>query len=270
MAMEWTEELIARLRDLWSQGLSTAEIGRQLAITKNAVVGKAHRLGLPPRPSPIRSKGTGTTRKKASRAKSGEAGEKASAPAQTDAGQPPQKTPKAPQAKKDAAASAAPAEAKAGKISAAPASADSAGARAQPQGAAPAPASTEQGPAPVASIPAPEAEPVQVPRDVKTSETAERPDASAAVAGAPRKVATSQNSTPRPKAEGRPAARRTTQARREPAERPVRQGPTCQWPNGDPGTPGFHFCGGPPLPGKPYCAEHAAIAYVKLRDRRDS
>ncbi|NVN40949.1 GcrA family cell cycle regulator, partial [Ameyamaea chiangmaiensis] len=52
--MEWTEELIARLRALWQEGLSTAEIGRQLEITKNAVVGKAHRLGLPPRPSPIR------------------------------------------------------------------------------------------------------------------------------------------------------------------------------------------------------------------------
>ncbi|WP_261310215.1 GcrA family cell cycle regulator, partial [Gluconacetobacter entanii] len=54
MAMEWTEETIARLRDLWQQGLSTAEIGRQLSVTKNAVVGKAHRLGLKPRPSPIR------------------------------------------------------------------------------------------------------------------------------------------------------------------------------------------------------------------------
>ncbi|MDT8870090.1 GcrA family cell cycle regulator [Komagataeibacter rhaeticus] len=52
--MEWTEETIARLRDLWQQGLSTAEIGRQLSVTKNAVVGKAHRLGLKPRPSPIR------------------------------------------------------------------------------------------------------------------------------------------------------------------------------------------------------------------------
>ncbi|WP_264812479.1 GcrA family cell cycle regulator, partial [Gluconacetobacter sacchari] len=54
MAMEWTEETIARLRALWQQGLSTAEIGRQLSVTKNAVVGKAHRLGLEARPSPIR------------------------------------------------------------------------------------------------------------------------------------------------------------------------------------------------------------------------
>lgn len=54
MALEWTEERIAQLTELWSQDLSTAEIGKKLGITKNAVVGKAHRLGLPKRQSPIR------------------------------------------------------------------------------------------------------------------------------------------------------------------------------------------------------------------------
>lgn len=39
---------------LWNEGLSTAEIGRRLDVTKNAVVGKVHRLGLPKRQSPIR------------------------------------------------------------------------------------------------------------------------------------------------------------------------------------------------------------------------
>ena len=52
--MDWTEDVIARLRQLWDEGHSTAEIGRRLGVTKNAVVGKAHRLSLPPRPSPIR------------------------------------------------------------------------------------------------------------------------------------------------------------------------------------------------------------------------
>ena len=51
--MPWTEELISDLVGLWSKGLSTAEIGRRLGVTKNAVVGKAHRLALEPRPSPI-------------------------------------------------------------------------------------------------------------------------------------------------------------------------------------------------------------------------
>jgi len=52
--MEWAEDTISRLRALWDEGLSTAEIGRRLGVTKNAVVGKAHRLDLPARPSPIR------------------------------------------------------------------------------------------------------------------------------------------------------------------------------------------------------------------------
>jgi GcrA cell cycle regulator len=59
--MEWNEEVIGRLRALWAEGLSTAEIGRRMAISKNAVVGKAHRLNLPSRPSPIR-RGTGEPR----------------------------------------------------------------------------------------------------------------------------------------------------------------------------------------------------------------
>lgn len=52
--MDWTDAVILSLRALWDEGLSTAEIGRRLGVTKNAVVGKAHRLVLPARPSPIR------------------------------------------------------------------------------------------------------------------------------------------------------------------------------------------------------------------------
>ena len=55
----WTPERIAEVTRLWSEGLTTAEIGKLIGITKNAVVGKAHRLGLPARPSPIRRQGSG-------------------------------------------------------------------------------------------------------------------------------------------------------------------------------------------------------------------
>lgn len=51
--MTWTPDRVALLQKLWDEGKSTAEIGRQLGVTKNAVVGKAHRMGLPSRPSPI-------------------------------------------------------------------------------------------------------------------------------------------------------------------------------------------------------------------------
>ncbi len=50
----WTPERISELERLWATGASTAEIGRQLDVSKNAVVGKVHRLGLPGRPSPIK------------------------------------------------------------------------------------------------------------------------------------------------------------------------------------------------------------------------
>src|SRR5208282_6101749 len=55
--MVWTEETIRHLRDLWKEGHSTAEIGRRLGVSKNSIVGKAHRLDLDARPSPIRRKG---------------------------------------------------------------------------------------------------------------------------------------------------------------------------------------------------------------------
>lgn len=53
--MAWTEEKIKQLKKLWAKGKSTVEIGRELGISKNAVVGKVHRLGLDSRPSPIKT-----------------------------------------------------------------------------------------------------------------------------------------------------------------------------------------------------------------------
>ena len=43
----------------------------------------------------------------------------------------------------------------------------------------------------------------------------------------------------------------------------------CCWPLGEPGTPDFRFCTGNATPGKPYCAEHASVAYVRVRERRE-
>jgi GcrA cell cycle regulator len=113
MEMFWTSERIELLSSLWAEGLSTAEIGRRLGVTKNAVVGKAHRLQLTPRPSPLK--------------------------------------------------------------------------RTAPKPAAP----------------------TVVHRIAEFT------------------------------------------------------GPTCSWPHGHPGEKGFHFCGAKALPTKPYCSEHAALAYVR-------
>ena len=46
-------------------------------------------------------------------------------------------------------------------------------------------------------------------------------------------------------------------------------GPSCLWPHGHPDDADFHFCGARPLGGKPYCAEHAAIAYVRPKEPKE-
>ncbi|MFC3231113.1 GcrA family cell cycle regulator [Marinibaculum pumilum] len=51
--MAWTPDTVEQLKVLWSQGLSITQIGKQLGMTRNAVVGKAHRIGLEKRTSPI-------------------------------------------------------------------------------------------------------------------------------------------------------------------------------------------------------------------------
>jgi GcrA cell cycle regulator len=60
-------ELVERLRALWAEGVSVAEIGRRLGFSKNSIVGKAHRLGLPSRPSPIKHGGPSPRRSRPQR-----------------------------------------------------------------------------------------------------------------------------------------------------------------------------------------------------------
>lgn len=54
-SFNWDESAISRLSDLWRTGLSASRIAETLGpgATKNAVIGKARRVGLPPRPSPL-------------------------------------------------------------------------------------------------------------------------------------------------------------------------------------------------------------------------
>jgi len=146
--MDWTQEAIERLRAFWAEGLSTAEIGRRMGISKNAVVGKAHRLNLSSRPSPIRR----------------DPQERRTTPSP----RPPRQAPVA-------------------------------------------------RPMPSAPVMRPQAPP-----------------------------AVRNQAPPRPRLGG---------------------SRTCCWPIGEPGTPEFRFCEGDPMSGKPYCAEHAAVAYVKPREK---
>lgn len=222
--MEWTDEIISRLQTLWQEGLSTAEIGRQLNITKNAVVGKAHRLGLPPRPSPIRTpakprKDTKADVPKAETVEASPVVEAVSAvqepvmPAENSAA-----PVSVPEARKATVAE------KAAEVT------------------------------PVAETVAPKA--INAKPEKPKADTVKAAPQDAPRSAEPRKVA--------PEVTLRPLLRPLA------ADPSPRRGPSCCWPIGDPGMPGFHFCGAHPVPGKPYCAEHCAVAYVKLRDRRES
>lgn len=51
---DWTPERMDLLTALWGEGLSCSKIGKHLGISAHAVIGKAHRILLPPRPSPIK------------------------------------------------------------------------------------------------------------------------------------------------------------------------------------------------------------------------
>jgi GcrA cell cycle regulator len=189
--MEWADDTIIRLRELWSEGHSTAEIGRRLGVSKNAVVGKAHRLDLPARPSPIRREGERSpTRRSPPRPLCGP-----TLPPLSSTG-----------------GIASPGLSSSGVSAGAPAGGTILAAS-----------------APAAVLPPPRP-PVIIP--------------------------------PRP-----PAPPRVVMP--SPPPRPYGRVITCCWPIGEPGTRSFRFCDAESVPGKPYCADHAQLAYVKVRDRRE-
>ncbi len=57
--MAWTDERIALLKQYWAEGHSASQIAELLGdgLSRNAVIGKAHRMGLASRPSPLKAGG---------------------------------------------------------------------------------------------------------------------------------------------------------------------------------------------------------------------
>ena len=54
--MSWTDERIDQLRQMWERGMTASQIAEELGgVSRNAVIGKAHRLGLQARPSPVKA-----------------------------------------------------------------------------------------------------------------------------------------------------------------------------------------------------------------------
>lgn len=53
--MSWTDERIDTLKTMWEKGMTASQIAEALGgVSRNAVIGKAHRLGLQARPSPVK------------------------------------------------------------------------------------------------------------------------------------------------------------------------------------------------------------------------
>lgn len=64
--MSWTDERIATLKKMWEGGSTASQIAEELGgVSRNAVIGKAHRLGLKSRPSPVKANDKKKTAKKA-------------------------------------------------------------------------------------------------------------------------------------------------------------------------------------------------------------
>lgn len=151
--MVWTDEKVKSLVQLWESGQSITQIGKALGMTRNAVVGKAHRIGLAKRASPIM---------------------RSEKPAQ----------PRQP--------------------------------------------AVHHGPSHHTAAPAAPRASVQVRDEPTVSQQSAQGQLTAAMLAA---------LTPS-------------------------SGPRCKWPIGDPKTSEFDFCENVGLPGKPYCAQHCAMAYT--------
>jgi GcrA cell cycle regulator len=103
--MSWTDERIATLKKMWEGGATASQIADELGgVSRNAVIGKAHRLGLKSRPSPVKA-----TEKKpaAKKPASKSAASKKPAPAPAKPAAKPAKEPDMPAAAEDTQKAAA-------------------------------------------------------------------------------------------------------------------------------------------------------------------
>ncbi len=65
-SIQWDEKRLEKLKKLWEMGLPISQIGEKLGVSRNAIAGKVHRMGLPKRQSPIAggAKSSGTSARK--------------------------------------------------------------------------------------------------------------------------------------------------------------------------------------------------------------
>ena len=80
--MSWTDERIETLTKMWEGGATASQIAEELGgVSRNAVIGKAHRLGLKARPSPVKPNDTDAAPKPSPKPAKSEAAPRAAKPA---------------------------------------------------------------------------------------------------------------------------------------------------------------------------------------------
>lgn len=238
--MSWTDERIETLRKMWEDGHPASRIAEELGgVSRNAVIGKAHRLGLEKRPSPV---------------KADKSGEKAGSPAEKPAAKPKKAAAQVPAQKEREAPKAAKPQ------PAAPAAEIAPVKPAQPLGQVDAEIEgEEQADAGVdPAVPLQPKVPLSARSDVDQSSTP-----------APRIQIHDPRPAPRPapKKPMRPAPR--SDKIKDKTSLLDLSEKICKWPIGHPGEPEFHFCGEASEPGFPYCNKHCAEAYQAQQPRKD-
>jgi len=230
--MSWTDERIDTLKTMWEAGQTASQIAEALGgVSRNAVIGKAHRLGLQSRPSPV-------TPKEESRA---------AEPAPAAAAAPPAAPRPAPAAAPARAAAPSPAPV------------------ARP---APPPFATE--PAPAAAAPEADVD-VETDEDVPAAAPIKREPVLRSVGpgGFVRQAPGEQQPPIAPAPPRRLVPARTAPEFANKTSLLDLNDKICKWPLGHPGEPDFHFCGDKVNPGFPYCVAHCGHAYQAQLPRRD-
>ena len=234
--MSWTDERVETLKKMWGEGQSASQIAKELGgVTRNAVIGKVHRLGLSNRVGP------------GGAAEGGEPSEPVTLDQHLEV--------RAAEAPEPAAVAAAP---KSAATQASPVAEPVVAAKSpvvetpsveeetDVEVAVAAPPPPQQSPLVSSNAPVPLRRPIMT-------------------AGQPLPPQPSANEiSPETLATARELEKRAKRlSLMELTER------TCKWPIGDPATPEFWFCGLPSEAGKPYCETHVSVAFQPMSARRD-
>lgn len=233
--MSWTDERIDTLKTMWEAGQTASQIADALGgVSRNAVIGKAHRLGLQSRPSPV-------VTKEEAKAAAAQAAAPAAAPVEVAAPAPAE--PAAPPAARPAPQPAAAPEPM--PVAAADLSIDDEDEDdADDVEVAAAPAAARAAPPPV------------VLRSVGPG-------------GFLRQAPGEQQPPIAPAPPRRLVPARTAPEFADKTSLLDLNDKICKWPLGHPGEPDFHFCGEKVNPGFPYCVAHCGHAYQAQLPRRD-